>query len=128
MFETPNVMRMAQDLARYAGDRQSLIARNVANADTPGYRARDLTSFSETYQQEQPTRLRTTRAGHIQPDPAQAAWKSRDIGGEAAPNGNTVSLEAEMVRAADVRADHDLALTVYKSALGVLRGAIGRGG
>ena len=43
------------------------------------------------------------------------------------PNGNTVSLEDEMVKAADVRHQHELALAVYSSALNILRTSLGRG-
>ena len=48
--------------------------------------------------------------------------------GPSAPNGNTVSLETEMVRATEVRHQHEMALSVYQSALGVLRTSLGRGG
>ena len=46
---------------------------------------------------------------------------------EPSPNGNSVSLEAEMMRSTKVRHDHDLALAVYKTSLDILRAASGRG-
>jgi flagellar basal-body rod protein FlgB len=49
MFERIEIMRMAPRNGRPCGGRQAVIAANVANADTPGYRAGDLRSFSETY-------------------------------------------------------------------------------
>ena len=49
MLETLSVTRMAEQLAAHAGARLGLIARNVAQADTPGYKAVDLESFAETY-------------------------------------------------------------------------------
>ena len=42
------------------------------------------------------------------------------------PNGNNVSLEGEMLSAAGVRKDHDLALTIYRSSLGLFRTSLGR--
>ena len=51
MFGQIDTMRMARDLGAHAAQRQRVIATNVANADTPGYRARDLERFSDSYRQ-----------------------------------------------------------------------------
>ena len=50
----------------------------------------------------------------------QARGAARD------PNGNSVSLETEMLRAVDVQRQHSLALAIYRSGLSVLRTAISR--
>ena len=127
MFETPDVMRMAQELARYAGTRQALVAKNIANADTPGYRAQDLPSFAEAYASSGTSAMRQTRAGHMTAAPDMTTWRPVDAGGTPTPNGNTVSLEEEMVRGTRAQSDHNLALTVYRSSLDVMRSALGRG-
>ncbi len=128
MFDTPEIMRLAQDLARHAGERQSQVARNIANADTPGYRARDLSTFSDAFANHRESLLiHTSRKGHIAPGLQKAEWRTVDVGGQSSPNGNTVSLEAEMVRAASANSSHDLALTVYRSSMDVLRTSLGRG-
>ena len=64
MFEPLDVTRIAQALAAHSGERLSLIAENVANADTPGYRARDLPDFAAAFQAGDLS-LRQTRSGHI---------------------------------------------------------------
>ena len=43
------------------------------------------------------------------------------------PVGNTVSLETEMMKAVEVRHDHEMALSVYQTSLGILRTSLGRG-
>ena len=48
--------------------------------------------------------------------------------GASSPNGNTVSLEDQMSRAAETKINHDMALGVWRSALGILRASLGRGG
>ena len=128
MFEKPEIVRMAQELAAHAGARQAEIARNVANADTPGYRARDLADFASVYSSDRTQTMRSTRAGHL-PAPGTGATGRMfvDAGTETAPNGNTVSLETEMMKSAEVRQQHGLALAVYKSSLDMMRAAIGRG-
>lgn len=128
MFEAPEVMRMAQDLARHSGTRQSMIARNIANSDTPGFRASDLRSFESAYKDSRNADdLRMTRQGHQPAPDAQTSWRAVDVGGTPSPNGNTVSIEDEMVRATRANSSHTLALTIYKSSLDILRTALGRG-
>ncbi|PZX15070.1 flagellar basal-body rod protein FlgB [Palleronia aestuarii] len=127
MIENMGIFRLAGDLARHATDRQNHIARNVANADTPGYHATDLADFASTLDRGG-VELRATRPGHFTEggDSASSAHAiKRDS--EASPNGNTVSLEDEMLQAADVRRQHDMALTIYANARDVLRTSLGRG-
>ena len=47
MFETLEVFRMADAMTRHAGVRQNVMAGNTANADTPGYKARDVVPFAD---------------------------------------------------------------------------------
>jgi len=128
MFDTPYVMKLAQDLARHAGARQSQIAKNIANSDTPGYRARDLIEFADTIEQPRnASEVKTTRTRHMSSAAFTARYDTYDTGGEASPNGNNVSVEIEMARGTDAKSAHELALTVYKSSLDVLRSSLGRG-
>lgn len=126
MFDRIDVLQAAQSMARYAGRRQALIATNIANSDTPGYRARDLTPFAEAYREPPGLALRATRPGHL-PDPEGGQLgRVADSPDGAKPNGNTVSLEKEMVKASDLKRDHDLALAVYSKSLDILRASLGR--
>jgi flagellar basal-body rod protein FlgB len=128
MFEQLNVIRMAQAMAAHAGSRQALIARNVANADTPGFRALDLPSFANTYAATMgEDAMRSTRPAHLATSTAEALPKPRANKGAMAPSGNSVSLEAEMVSAAEVEQQHDLALAIYRSATDLIRASLGRG-
>ncbi|MGP3696757.1 FlgB family protein [Rhodobacter sp. NSM] len=125
MFEKLEIVRMAQSMARHAGLRTEVAAQNVANADTPGYRARDLPDF-ESYASGM-TGLRTTRAGHLRGAEATAAEPVPvETKGAASPNGNTVSLEEEMVRAVAARQQHEMALSIYQSSSRLIRTSLGR--
>ena len=125
MLEAPKLMTMAQDLARHAGMRQSQIAKNVANADVPGYRAQDIAGFADTYSRQMD--VKATRPGHLTSAELGRKAEYVDIGGPASPNGNNVSIEAELVRGTDAKSQHSLALTVYRNSLDILRAAMGRG-
>lgn len=123
MLNKLELLGMAQSLAQHAGQRQALVAQNVANADTAGYKAKDYASFGETYKRAQPTEgLRTTRAGHVFAGESRGTLlQATETGDPSSPNGNSVSLETEMMRGAEVRQQHDLALAVFRSSLTILR-------
>ena len=128
MFARPEVMEIAAARAAHAALRQSAIAGNVANADTPGYRARDVAGFESIWRDTSGDGLRHTRPGHLgQADAAMTGdVTARAQQGTLSPNGNDVSLESEMVAAASVKKDHDLALAVYRTSLDILRTSLGR--
>lgn len=126
MFKSLEVFKVAHALATHATTRQSVVAQNIANADTPGYAARDVVPFKDIYRNDGGSeRMRSTRAGHHgQSLEASAAALSKTTS-EVSPNGNSVSLEEEMMKAVDVKRQHDRALAIYKSSLRVLRTSIG---
>lgn len=121
MYESLDLFRTSAALARHAGQRQALAAIDVANADTPGFRAQALPDFAEAV--NAPPVLRQTRAGHLGGLEAGAA-RPVDAGGEASPNGNTVSLEAEMYASARASREHGQALAIWRHTTTVLRTAL----
>ena len=133
MFNGLAIFKTASALAGHASARQAVIARNIANADTPGYAARDLPDFQAAVSEDRLSAagggLRTSRSGHL----ARSQFMEDprilqdETPGDASPNGNTVSLETEMIKATEVRQQHDLALATYRSGLDLLRTALGRG-
>ncbi|NAZ37296.1 FlgB family protein [Rubellimicrobium sp. CFH 75288] len=122
MFESLQIFQHSAALMRHAAARQATAARNIAHADTPGYRALSMPAFSDM---PGSTALRATRPGHLAGG-AASSLRPRDAGGEAAPNGNTVSLEAEMFASVQATREHNQALAVWRHATGVLRAALGR--
>lgn len=129
MFQKLAVFDTAQAMAMHAGQRQAVIAQNVANADTPGYVARDLPSFTEVYAPANDGAFmqRATRSAHMHGDAAGGVdgimIEDKSF---AAPDGNSVSLETEMLRATEVKRQHDRSLAIYKSAMNILRSSLGR--
>jgi flagellar basal-body rod protein FlgB len=124
MIEMLDLTRMANAMATRAGERMGVIAQNVANADTPGFKAMDLPSFAETYA-ESGSAMRSTRAGHFGAfDQIEPETRRNKTAGS--PNGNSVSLEQEMVKSAGVRQDHDMALAIYRSTSDLIRASLGK--
>ncbi|MBS0123662.1 FlgB family protein [Thetidibacter halocola] len=124
MFQNLDVFRTAMAMARHAGHAQAVSAQNIANADTPGYRALDLPDFRQTLRQAAAGQ-RATRPEHLHggTERATVAEERRDA---MDPNGNTVSLELEMVNAVDAQRQHSRALAIYKSSMTILRTSLGR--
>ncbi len=126
MFSKLEVVQTALTMARHAGSRQAVIARNIANADTPGYRAKEIAPFKDYVRGGAELGLTRTRAGHMAADRSGPTARVTYSDGEPSPNGNSVSLEQEMVKAVEVERDHNRALTIYRHSLDVLRMSIGR--
>jgi flagellar basal-body rod protein FlgB len=126
MFENLSITRMAESLAEQSAARLGIIARNVAQADTPGYKAQDLPSFADSYQEAEPEGMRATRPGHLHARSQMLEPVEQASGGEMSPNGNTVSVEHEMVKSVDARQQHDMALAVYRNTSDIIRTSLGR--
>ncbi|MEC3861628.1 FlgB family protein [Mesobacterium sp. TK19101] len=128
MFQTLSLFKTAQSMAQHAGQRQALIAQNMANADTPGYVARDLPDFATLVSRRarETFGLRATRPGHLGGAGGETLVEARARRGPADPNGNNVSLEEEMLHSVEARRQHDRALAIYRSGLNILRSSIGR--
>lgn len=125
MYTNLDMFRTALSMAQHAGARQALVATNIANADTPGYKARSLPAFSDIANAGDSVKLRATRAGHMDAE-ASSFVRVKQSGGEPAPNGNDVSIEVEMLNAVAIEREHNRALAIYRHSLGVLRSSMGR--
>ena len=127
MYQTLNLFKVAGAMAEHAGSRQAVVARNVANADTPGYQAMRMPSFQEVYAKDSVGGMRTTRDGHLGGGvDARLSTAALVSGSEPAPNGNSVSLEDEMLSAVAVGREHNRALAIYRHGLTVLRATVGQ--
>ena len=126
-MENLSLFELASAMARHATQRHRVIAENVANADTPGYRARDVEDFRATVKEA--FTARATRPGHAgQVDAGTAVRAPRIVELPLAPepNGNSVNVEDQAVRAAEAQGQHALALAVYRKSADILRLGLGR--
>ncbi|SMY08237.1 FlgB family protein [Flavimaricola marinus] len=127
MYKNLDLFQVSSQMARHAGSRQAIVATNIANADTPGYQARAIASFTDSYSAAETGRMRATRPGHIgAANNSPAIARAETSGAEPSPNGNTVSIEQEMLNAVNIEREHSRALAIYKHALTVMRTSLGR--
>ncbi len=128
---TSPLFALISERLRWLGARHTVLAQNVANADTPGYRPSDLIPFVRTLREPprpSPPTLARTSARHLagsapalSPDP-----RSRAVGSyETAPSGNAVVLEEEVQKLAQNQLEHRLATQLYARHLAMLKTALG---
>lgn len=132
------LLAMLKQRMSWLSARQNVLAQNVANADTPGYAARDLkpVSFDDILKGASggPAAtggaMRVTDPRHISITPPGGSDYT-DVASpdtEANPTGNTVSLENEMIRVSDTQAEYQAASNLYAKAIDMMKTAIGHGG
>ena len=131
----------------YLSQRQKVIAQNVANGDTPDYQPRDLKaySFKATLDQQasgQPYRggpvsptatngvqMMATSATHMAPAKLVSPWRSPEqADSETTLDGNSVTLEDQMLKMTDARMNYDAAVGFYQKSMQMLKTSTRRPG
>jgi len=124
-LETLALFSLASQRASWLSTREATIASNVANANTPNYRAQDVTPFASVLSHLN-LPMATTAQGHIQPN-ALSGSKSRVKASESwdvVYSGNSVNLEQEMLKAGEVGTAHALDVGVVRSFHQMLMSAV----
>lgn len=111
-----SMLALSSSMARHAATRHALISQNIANADTPGYKAKDVADFSAVL------KAQAMGQGEASLDPMAVIERPT----VSSPNGNSVSLEEELMRGAAAKQDHQLAISMYRSTLGLMKTAVGK--
>jgi flagellar basal-body rod protein FlgB len=105
MSVIPNpVSTLLEQVLLYQDERQRVISSNVANYNTPGYRAFDL-ELRRSLDAQAPLAVRVSDWRHLSEDPRLDRLGARLVRSEAEPrlDGNNVSLEDEFVKLMDNR-------------------------
>lgn len=112
--------------------RQTVLSENVANANTPGYAARDVEApdFAALAAGEGDSGampMAVTNPGHMTASSGGAgAFRIREMpDAESTPNGNSVNLEDQMMKVSSVQMDYATVTQLYKKAMGMIRIAAG---
>ena len=128
-----NVVSFLKGKMRWHQARQSVLAENVANADTPRYKPKDIQtlSFAETVKRRTRDELLTARThqSHINSgvSSGRGRYGSKDgVDFEVRPAGNAVVLEEQMMKVTKNQFDFQMASTLYNKSLGLIKTAIGR--
>ena len=117
------------DKMRWHQQRQDLLAENVSNADTPGYKGRDLKAMDfgsmvasldpVSTVATDPMHFSVNSSGEDGPDSEQQA------NFEVTPEGNGVTLEDEMMKVTANQMDYQAVTSLYTKSLQLIRTALG---
>jgi flagellar basal-body rod protein FlgB len=124
-WSTISPLRPIKQRLEWLGQRQQVLAGNIANADTPGYVPRDLRppAFRDAVKREAQVRLAATDARHLAGlarGPARFdSEQSKGI--EVTPAGNAVDLEEQMAKVNETTVSHQLTTQLYRKYLGMMR-------
>ncbi len=103
------LFQVASQKAGWLSARETAVASNVANANTPGYRAIDVQPFSAVLDTS-PIAMATTNSGHMTPS-TPLLDSLREIETDPAEetlSGNTVNIEQQMINLGDVNRDFSM--------------------
>lgn len=121
----------------WLNQRQEVLARNIANADTPHFRPSDVVpprfrtpmATPEGAVGAGPLELTTTAGGHLSGRGAAGAGaasvRRERRPYETAPDGNAVVLEEQMAKANETAMTHKLVSELYRKHMGMFRMALG---
>lgn len=118
---------MAEKRLAWIAQRQSVLASNIANANTPGFQARDVQSFESALSANGTIEPRMTQPAHLAGTvPAGLASLATDPPKGRALDGNTVSLDQQLTKVADTETTQTLVTTIWKKYMGMFSMALGR--
>ncbi|WP_315925480.1 flagellar basal body rod protein FlgB [Mesorhizobium sp. SP-1A] len=114
-MEPVNLFDLASKQSQWLAVRQSAVAGNIANANTPGYVANDVEPFEKVLDRTA-VHMSATQSGHLG-GATEAAYtvKPQEFTGAMMPSKNTVVLENELMKAGEIRRSFELNTAIVKA-------------
>jgi len=113
-MRTLGIFELASQQARWLSVRQSTIAENIANANTPSYLARDVEPFRAVLDRAGPA-MALTDPRHIAPASLKSGVKVDVEETVGSVSGGKVSVENELMKSAEVRRDYELNTSIVRA-------------
>ena len=107
---------------KFLAARTGVIAENIANADTPNFVARDVAPDFKSSAAK--AALRVSDPRHVAASGVAAGARYQTVSApdpDASLNGNQVSIETQMMKLSETRMDYQLASSVYRKGLELVR-------
>jgi flagellar basal-body rod protein FlgB len=121
-----NLFELAQRRLAWAEQRQSVLARNIANASTPGFQPRDLPKFADALPRSGASEPRRTQPNHL-PAPRGGPFLDRaDQPKVRAPDGNAVAMDEQLSKVADTDTVQTAVTAIYRKYLMLFGMALGK--
>jgi flagellar basal-body rod protein FlgB len=115
-MESVQLFELASRQAEWLSTRQTLISGNIANANTPGFRAKDTTAFESVLQNSQ-LPMKATNPLHFIDSASDAYAVETEVnkGSATQLSGNSVDLSEELMKQGSIKRDYDLNTAIVKA-------------
>ena len=131
IFANINLLEMLKTKMSYDGERQKVLAQNIASMNVPDYKAQDLAplDFSNMLKNSaQKVSMSATAPNHIS---AAKVYTQKFLSlnqrnsFEISPTGNNVVEEEQMMKVSQNATDYQMITNLYKKATNMLKEALG---
>jgi flagellar basal-body rod protein FlgB len=122
------IFELAQRRMSWAAQRQAVLARNIANANTPRFQPNDVRDFAATLAATSGVTPAMTQPGHMAGTVPDSAALAPTRPRTQSPDGNAVALDEQLTKVADTETIQSLTTTIFKKYMGLFGIALGRGG
>ena len=111
-----NLFELAAKQSQWLSVRQSAIAGNIANVNTPGFHALEVEPFEKVLDGTR-VAIKATQVSHLSGDAATetVSIRQREDGPAVLPSHNNVVLESELMDAGEVRRAFELNAGIVKA-------------
>lgn len=117
---------LAERRLAWTGRRQAVLAENIANANTSGYKPHDLRPFTAMLDNANAVAPVRTQPNHLADTTAATSPNEVvDRTHTQSPDGNAIALDEQLVKVAETETTHSLVTTIYKKYLGMFSLALG---
>ncbi len=117
-MEPIQLFALASKQAEWLAVRQEVVAGNIANANTPKYKAKDVTPFSAVLAGTETRMARTNVAHFAESDlSADVRVKEAELNDEIGVqiSGNSVALESELTKTGQIKREYELNTNLVSS-------------
>lgn len=130
-FSKIKLFSMLQTKMAHLSERQDVLSQNIANADTPGYKPKDLKKleFDRMVQIEaHRLQLRATSPTHQKPKEKPVDFRTEKMRHtyDTTPTKNSVVIEEQMMMVAETKMEYDKVTNMYKKMSDMFKTAIGK--
>ena len=113
-IDTSDIFQLASQRLKWLSDRQKVVSENIANADTAGYRAKEVEGF-DAYLEVATGQAEAPDANVFE---SETTW-NQDL------TGNNVVLEEQILEANATSGQYKIAANLYKKAHDLIRSVAG---
>jgi flagellar basal-body rod protein FlgB len=122
------LFELAEKRLNWAAQRQTVLASNIANINTPGYQGRDITPFDKVLSGAVAVAPAQTQPGHRAGTvPSGALPLTQDHPRTRSLDRNDVTLDEQLVKVADTETTQNLVTNIWKTYMGMFSMALGKG-